>query len=150
MEHVNRKVRALGDSRMDSDHQTLVRLAEHIDDLLAGGGSTTTISSKLVSLYRLAEEHFSYEDTLMAGIADGGHQAHIALHKARHAEFIRVVMAISARAKSYEPVEVLRRLYGGVLPSLLAEMLGLDAELVAIVADRHPAAVDDGTHAPAA
>ncbi len=154
MEDSNRKVRRLGDSRMDSDHETLVRLAGQLDDLLATGGSSTTISAKLVTLYRLAEEHFSYEDTLMAAIPDGHHQDHVALHKARHAEFIKVVMAISARAKDYESVEVLRRMYGGVLSSLLGEMLGLDAELVAIVADERrggpsPAA-DGGVCSPAA
>lgn len=133
MEQIGLTAGTLGDSRMDSDHEALVRLAQQIEDLLAEGGDTTTISGKLVTLYRLAEEHFSYEDTLMAAIPEGRHQAHVARHHARHAEFIRVVMAISARAKDYEPVEALRRMYGGVLSSLLAEMLGLDADLVDIV-----------------
>jgi hemerythrin-like metal-binding protein len=148
-------VRQLGDARMDSDHDTLLRLAGQIEVLLAGRGNTTRISGKLVSLYRLAEEHFSYEDTLMAEIPDGRHQDHVTLHKARHAEFIKVVMAISARAKGYESVEVLRRMYGGVLPSLLAEMLELDAELIGIVTGRRPAGdppahAEDGAAVPAA
>ena len=142
MQAINRRVVRLGDDRMDSDHEMLVRLAEQIDALLSGSGNTTTISSKLVALYRLAEDHFSYEDTLMAGIPDGRHQAHIALHQERHAQFITVVMAISARAKSYEPVAVLRDMYGGVLSSLLGEMLGLDAELVDIVAGERREAAD--------
>jgi len=155
VEHINRKVRQLGDARMDSDHETLLRLAGQLDVLLAGRGNTTKISSKLVSLYRLAEEHFSYEDTLMAEIPDGRHDDHVALHKARHAEFIRVVMSVSARAKAYESVEVLRQMYGGVLPALLAEMLELDAELMGIVTGRHPtgdspAHAEDGAAAPAA
>ncbi|MBI5162943.1 MAG: hemerythrin family protein [Magnetospirillum sp.] len=119
---------------MDSDHDALVHLITLVDRLMAGSGDIGTISIKLVALYRLAEEHFSYEETLMDAIqAEPAHQLHIERHKEKHTEFIKQVMAISACAKRFEPVEVLHRMYGGVLAALLAEMLGLDADLLAIL-----------------
>jgi hemerythrin-like metal-binding protein len=121
---------ALGVDQIDADHADLLKIVQETDRILLTAKAPRNLHTRIVHLFRFADEHFSREDTLMDRLPTTKYGTHVSTHRQMHVAFLTRIAGISNSTTDgcdfTPPAGNTRSLF----TDMLLEMVSIDREMV--------------------
>jgi len=121
---------ALGIEEIDADHASLLKIVQDIDAVLASPRHQGDLHSRIVHLFRFADQHFSHEDTWMDRLPADKYADHIEAHRRMHNAFLSRLAGISNRTASPDGFQEPTGSFEIMLTDMVLEMVSTDRQMV--------------------